>query len=65
MSPGLKENGAGLRKNENIFDLTSKNINVVLCMSPVGDSLRKRCRDFPSLINCCTVYWYDLKCGYI
>ena len=33
-------------------------LHVVLCMSPVGDSLRVRCRQFPSLINCCTIDWY-------
>jgi len=28
-------------------------------MSPVGDSLRIRCRKFPSLVNCCTLDWFD------
>jgi dynein heavy chain len=28
-------------------------------MSPVGDLLRIRCRKFPSLVNCCTLDWYD------
>jgi len=28
-------------------------------MSPVGDSLRVRCRMFPSLVNCCTLNWFD------
>jgi dynein heavy chain len=28
-------------------------------MSPVGDSLRIRCRKFPSLVNCCTLNWFD------
>ena len=27
-------------------------------MSPVGDALRIRCRQFPSLINCCTIDWF-------
>ena len=27
-------------------------------MSPVGDMLRIRCRNFPSLINCTTIDWY-------
>ena len=27
-------------------------------MSPVGDALRIRCRNFPSLINCCAIDWY-------
>jgi len=33
-------------------------LHVVLCMSPVGDALRVRCRQFPSLINCTTIDWY-------
>lgn len=30
-------------------------LHVVLCMSPVGESLRIRCRKFPSLVNCATL----------
>ena len=33
--------------------------HIILCMSPVGDLLRVRCRMFPSLVNCCTLDWYD------
>jgi dynein heavy chain len=28
-------------------------------MSPVGDTLRVRCRMFPSLVNCCTLDWFS------
>lgn len=28
-------------------------------MSPVGDLLRNRCRNFPALVNCCTLDWFD------
>lgn len=28
-------------------------------MSPVGDAFRNRLRMFPSLINCCTIDWFQ------
>uniref|UniRef100_A0AAY4DWD2 AAA+ ATPase domain-containing protein n=1 Tax=Denticeps clupeoides TaxID=299321 RepID=A0AAY4DWD2_9TELE len=34
-------------------------LHIVLCMSPVGDTFRSRCRMFPSLVNCCTIDWFD------
>ncbi|XP_048507335.1 dynein axonemal heavy chain 6 [Athalia rosae] len=33
-------------------------LHLMLCMSPVGDAFRRRCRMFPSLVNCCTIDWY-------
>ena len=35
------------------------NFHIILSMSPVGDSLRIRSRNFPSLVNCCTLDWFD------
>ena len=35
------------------------NLRCVLCMSPVGDAFRTRCRNFPSLTNCCSIDWFD------
>ena len=34
------------------------NLHVVLCMSPVGDTLRVRCRKFPAIINCTSINWF-------
>ncbi|KAI8619311.1 dynein heavy chain and region D6 of dynein motor-domain-containing protein [Chytriomyces sp. MP71] len=35
------------------------NLHVVFATSPVGDAFRNRCRMFPSLVNCCTIDWFD------
>ncbi|EDV27935.1 uncharacterized protein TRIADDRAFT_52992 [Trichoplax adhaerens] len=35
------------------------NLHIVLCMSPIGDAFRNHLRMFPSLINCCTIDWYQ------
>ena len=35
-----------------------ENFHICLCMSPVGDELRLRCRQFPSIVNCCTLDWF-------
>eukprot|EP01029_Cantina_marsupialis_P005823 TRINITY_DN1630_c1_g5_i3.p1 TRINITY_DN1630_c1_g5~~TRINITY_DN1630_c1_g5_i3.p1 ORF type:complete len:1943 (+),score=485.57 TRINITY_DN1630_c1_g5_i3:173-6001(+) len=35
-----------------------ENLHISLCMSPVGEQLRVYCRQFPSLINCCTIDWF-------
>lgn len=34
-------------------------LHIVLCLSPIGDALRTRIRLYPSLVNCCTIDWYD------
>ena len=35
-----------------------ENLHIVLAMSPVGDAFRSRLRQFPSLVNCCTIDWF-------
>ena len=35
------------------------NLHIVLCFSPIGDSLRNRCRNFPSLVNCTSIDWFS------
>ncbi|XP_071833092.1 dynein axonemal heavy chain 6-like isoform X4 [Apostichopus japonicus] len=34
-------------------------LHIVLATSPAGDAFRQRCRTHPSLVNCCTLDWYD------
>uniref|UniRef100_A0A7S2SR52 AAA+ ATPase domain-containing protein n=1 Tax=Mucochytrium quahogii TaxID=96639 RepID=A0A7S2SR52_9STRA len=61
MIPVVKEMGIPeTRENCRIQFVTRVRdlLHIVLCMSPVGDNLRVRCRNFPSLINCTTIDWY-------
>lgn len=32
---------------------------MVLCFSSIGNSLRNRIRDFPSIVNCTTIDWFS------
>lgn len=34
-------------------------LHLILCFSPIGASFRTRLRLYPSLVNCCTIDWYD------
>eukprot|EP00767_Chilomastix_cuspidata_P004259 gnl/Chilomastix_cuspidata/4391.p1 GENE.gnl/Chilomastix_cuspidata/4391~~gnl/Chilomastix_cuspidata/4391.p1 ORF type:complete len:5137 (+),score=567.95 gnl/Chilomastix_cuspidata/4391:1094-15412(+) len=40
-------------------DKCRNNLHVILCMSPAGEALRKRCRAFPGLISSCTIDWFQ------
>lgn len=40
------------------IERVKNNLHVALAMSPIGDAFRKRCRMFPSLVNCCTIDWF-------
>lgn len=44
---------------QTFVDRVRENFHICLAMSPVGDSLRIRCRQFPSLVNCCTLDWFS------
>merc|ERR1719174_2636378 len=33
-------------------------LGCVVCFSPIGDAWRTRLRQFPSLVNCCTIDWF-------
>ncbi|XP_071052042.1 dynein axonemal heavy chain 3 isoform X2 [Onthophagus taurus] len=40
------------------IDRVKKHLHIALAMSPIGEAFRKRCRMFPSLVNCCTIDWF-------
>ena len=53
ITAGLEEGSAVLW---NFFtDRVRANLHIVLAMSPIGSTLRNRCRLFPGLVNCCTI----------
>jgi dynein heavy chain len=39
-------------------DRCRNNLHVVLAMSPVGDTLRTRCRNFPGMVNNTVIDWF-------
>ena len=61
MIPVCKEKGIPETRDNCLAYFVSRvrdKLHIVLCMSPVGDALRIRCRQFPSLINCTTIDWF-------
>ena len=62
MRPQAKTMGV-VDTRENLWDIFINNVRrylkVVLCFSPVGNTLRNRARKFPSLINNTTIDWFQ------
>lgn len=60
--PDAKKSGVDENNRDGIYEYfinrVRKNLHLSLCMSPVGDAFRRRCRMFPSLVNCCTIDWF-------
>ncbi|KAK7101384.1 hypothetical protein V1264_019771 [Littorina saxatilis] len=36
-----------------------ENLHIMIAFSPIGNAFRNRLRQFPSLINCCTIDWFQ------
>ncbi|GCB71828.1 hypothetical protein scyTo_0001714 [Scyliorhinus torazame] len=60
--PKAKDAGVSEGNRDEVFQFfinrVRQKLHIVLCMSPVGDAFRARCRMFPSLVNCCTIDWF-------
>ncbi|MGH0152038.1 UNVERIFIED_CONTAM: hypothetical protein FKN15_073253 [Acipenser sinensis] len=39
---------------------SKENLHIVVAFSPIGDAFWNRLRQFPSLINCCTIDWFQV-----
>jgi dynein heavy chain len=44
---------------QHFIQMVRNSMHIVLAFSPVGDAFRARCRQFPSIINCSTIDWYE------
>ncbi|XP_074137054.1 dynein axonemal heavy chain 3 isoform X2 [Sminthopsis crassicaudata] len=56
---GRKIDATPLAMYSFFIERVKKNLHIVLAMSPIGDAFRNRLRMFPSLINCCTIDWFQ------
>ena len=56
---GRKIDSTPLSMYNFFIERVKENLHIVLAMSPIGDAFRNRLRMFPSLINCCTIDWFQ------
>ena len=38
-----------------------ENLHIIIAFSPIGNAFRTRLRQYPSLINCCTIDWFQAR----
>ena len=58
---GKKIDSTPLAMYNFFIERVKSNLHVALAMSPIGDAFRNRLRMFPSLINCCTIDWFQVR----
>lgn len=62
MRPVAKQRGI-LETPQNLYNLyvqvSRENLHVVISMSPAGNNLRNRVRNFPALVNNTTIDWFN------
>ena len=55
----LYNNGTPEQILEFFINKVQQNLHIILAMSPTGHTLGERIRNFPSLVNCCTLDWFN------
>lgn len=55
----LQTDGSPLALFNLFVTLVRDQLHMALAFSPIGDGFRTRVRTFPSLINCCTIDWFQ------
>ena len=58
---GRKLESSPLMLYNYFIERVRKNLHIALTMSPIGDAFRNRLRMFPSIINCCTIDWFQVE----
>ena len=58
---GKKIDATPLAMYNYFIERVRQNLHIILAMSPIGDAFRNRLRMFPSLINCCTIDWFQVS----
>lgn len=63
MTPVIKKLNLSFARDvilNTFIDRVRTNLHVVLALSPIGEKFRTRTNMFPSLVNCCTIDWFDI-----
>ena len=61
-SPEAAENGkdcSPIGIYNSFVACVKQNLHIVLCMSPIGYAFRTRLRQYASIVNCCTIDWFQ------
>jgi dynein heavy chain len=59
LEEGINIGGTPMAVYNYFVERVKKNLHIVLCMSPIGDAFRNRLRKFSSIVNCCTIDWFQ------
>jgi dynein heavy chain len=56
---GAPQSASPNEKYQHFVQKCRLNLHIIICMQPVGESFRRRLRNFPALVNCTTIDWFQ------